>query len=68
MVLFTEDANDIRLTGLRLRGPSRSTDQNQTEAIGVISFEANLRNIIDHNDVSDWPYIGVMTKRMTASL
>jgi hypothetical protein len=62
MVLFTEDANDIRLTGLRLRGPSRSTDQNQTEAIGVISFEANLRNIIDHNDVSDWPYIGVMTK------
>lgn len=62
MVLLTEGSNDIRITGLRLRGPSRSTDYPQTEAIGVLTFEKNVRNIIDHNDVSDWPYIAIMTK------
>jgi len=62
MILLTEGLNDMRITGLRLRGPSRSTDDPQTEAIGVLTFEANVRNIVDHNDVSDWPYIGVMTK------
>ena len=62
MILLSEGSNDIRVTNLRLRGPSRSNDDPQTEAIGAITFEANLRNIIDHNDVSDWPYIGIMIK------
>jgi len=61
MVMMPEGSNDIRVTGLRLQGPSRADDYPQTEAIGVMTFEANARNIIDHNDVSDWPYIGVMT-------
>ena len=62
MILVSEGTNDIRITNLRLHGPSRSTDSPQTEAIGVLTFDANARNIIDHNDISDWPYIGVMTK------
>jgi hypothetical protein len=62
MILLKEGANDIRITNLQLAGPSRSTDGSQTEAIGVMTFDASARNIIDHNDISDWPYIGVMTK------
>jgi hypothetical protein len=62
MILLKEGANDIRVTNLQLAGPSRSTDGSQTEAIGLLTFDANARNIIDHNDISDWPYIGVMTK------
>lgn len=52
-------ANDVRITGLSLHGPSRATDKNQTEALGVITSEINLRNIIDHNDVSDWPDVAL---------
>jgi len=62
MILLKEGANDIRITNLQLAGPSRSTDGSQTKAIGVITFDANARNIIDHNDISDWPYIAVMTQ------
>jgi hypothetical protein len=50
MVMMPEGSNDIRITGLRLQGPSRADDYPQTEAIGVMTFEANARNIIDHND------------------
>lgn len=62
MILLKEGSNDIRITNLQLTGPSESTDHPQTEAIGVITFDANQRNIIDHNDISSWPYIAVMTQ------
>ncbi|MGA9639790.1 MAG: VCBS repeat-containing protein [Terriglobales bacterium] len=62
MILLPEGNNDIRITGLNLTGPSRATDDPQTKAIGVLTFDANLRNIIDNNGISGWPYIGVMTK------
>ncbi len=62
LISIPEGVNDVRFTGLRLRGPSRSSDQNQTEAIGLLTFDSNLRNIVDHNDISDWPNVGVMVK------
>jgi hypothetical protein len=59
MLTLEEGGNDIRVTGLALHGPSRSTDTNQTKAIGVTTSEGNSRNIIDNNDISDWPYVAV---------
>jgi len=48
---------DVRITGLRLRGPSRDTDIDQTPVWGIGTEQDHLqaRMIIDHNDISDWP-------------
>jgi|CXWL01.1.fsa_nt_gi hypothetical protein len=48
---------DVRITGLRLRGPSRDTDIDQTPVWGIGTEQDHLqaRVIIDHNDISDWP-------------
>jgi hypothetical protein len=62
LIMIPEGINDVRFTGLRLRGPSRSSDQNQTEAFGLLTFDSGLRNIADHNDISDWPNVGIMVK------
>jgi len=55
--------NDVRITGLRLQGSSRSSDQNQTGSIGVLAhdgtLEQYLRSIIDHNDISGFTEQGV---------
>jgi len=51
------DSSDVRITGLRLRGPSRSNDGDTPGARGIL-IRDNLINrpvIIDHNDLSDWP-------------
>src|SRR5262249_1860517 len=51
--------DDVRITGLRLRGPSRSLDQHQPNITGIRAPDEYLRSIIDHNDLSDWPGAGV---------
>jgi len=49
------DGDDVRITGLRVLGPSRSTDKDTPRGRGIITFD-NLytRSIIDHNELSDW--------------
>lgn len=47
--------NDIRVTGMRLRGPSRDTDPDQDGAGGISALDSASRIIVDHNDLSDWP-------------
>jgi hypothetical protein len=60
--------DDVRITGLRVQGTSRSTDQGQQGFIGVYAHdgwpvgpgtERYLRSIIDHNDISNWTENGV---------
>ncbi len=47
--------NDVRITGLRVKGPSRSTEISQVSFRGIlIRDNLYLRTIIDHNDISDW--------------
>ncbi len=63
VVMLEPNGDDVRVTGLRLQGPSRSTDQNQPAAIGVRLQDGLtnhfFRSIIDHNDISDWTWNGV---------
>lgn len=56
--LFQATGPDVRLTGLRILGPSRSTDSGQPESYGITSSN-QLRTIVDHNDISDWTAAGV---------
>lgn len=57
--MFEIKGDYARITGLRLRGPSRSTDSD------VGGFGIRVRDdlyqgvIIDHNDISDWPVAAV---------
>ena len=47
--------HDVRITGLRLRGPSRTTDADGPDSIGItVRDDLYLRSVIDHNDISDW--------------
>src|ERR1035438_8874499 len=57
--MISVKADNIRITGLTLRGPSRAKDPGQTAAFGLITDETNQRNIVDHNDISDWPEVAV---------
>ena len=43
----------VRITGVRLRGPSRSTDSDLLRVDGI-HVPDSLKTIIDHNDLSDW--------------
>ena len=53
--------SDVRVTGLRLEGPSRRTDPNVDTTRAVLAHDgpANARTIIDHNDVSGWTGGGI---------
>jgi len=67
--MFDVEADDVRITGLRLRGPSRSPDTDQANSTGVFvnpDSDANgrfirefLRTVVDHNDISNFTYGGV---------
>ena len=48
--------SDVRITGLRLEGPSRRTDRvvPTTRAVVANDGPAFARTIVDHNDVSGW--------------
>ena len=53
--------SDVRVTGLRLRGPSRSTvdEASNKDARAIDVLDSANRVLIDHNDISDWPAQGV---------
>ena len=53
--------SDVRVTGLRLRGPSRSTvdEASNKDARAIDVIDSANRVLIDHNDISDWPAQGV---------
>lgn len=57
---YTQDAtllevngSEVRVTGLRLRGPSRSTDDGPPYTNGIQTHD-RFTTIVDHNDISDW--------------
>jgi hypothetical protein len=52
--MFEIAGDDVRITGLRLHGPSRSLADDTPEATGILAPDHYLRSIIDHNDMSDW--------------
>ena len=52
--------NDVRITGLRLHGPNRSTSQDVCDAKGISVRDDFFSGVtIDHNDISDWTVAGV---------
>lgn len=53
--LFKVFGDDVRITGLRLRGPSRSVDSNPPNSSCIEVSDQFVRTLIDHNDLSDWP-------------
>jgi hypothetical protein len=53
--------DDVRITGLRLRGPSRSSDKDTPKAVGIVARDnLFIRSIIDHNELSDWSETAVI--------
>jgi len=55
-VMLEVAGSDVRLTGLRLEGPSRRTDPDAPTTLGVRAHDGpdRPRTIIDHNDASGW--------------
>lgn len=53
--------SDVRITGLRLEGPSRRTDPDVQTTRAVLAHDGvgYLRTIVDHNDVSGWTGGGI---------
>ena len=57
--MFEIKGDYARITGLRLRGPSRSTDAD-VSGFGIQVRENLYQGVtIDHNDISDWPVAAV---------
>ena len=58
--MFNVDGHFVRITGLHLRGPSRSSSGDQEQSNGIFIPEFTYREtIVDHNDISDWTWRGV---------
>src|SRR5215831_4281460 len=45
--------DNVRITGLRMHGPSREVDKKEPLANGIFAPDRYI-SIIDHNDMSDW--------------
>jgi hypothetical protein len=59
-IMFGVLGNNVRVTGLHLRGPSRSSDGDQEQSNGIrVPEQVAQGTIIDHNDISDWTWRGV---------
>ncbi|MBZ5629818.1 MAG: VCBS repeat-containing protein [Acidobacteriia bacterium] len=63
--------DDVRITGLRLQGTSRTTDKGQPNSTGILAHdgvmghgtpEQYVRSIVDHNDISDFTQNGVRVR------
>jgi hypothetical protein len=52
--LFSVDGPGARITGLRLRGPSRRLDTSAPLVDGISVSSDQFSTIIDHNDLSQW--------------
>lgn len=48
----------VRITGLRMRGPTRSLDRGTQVDKGILAHSKST-SIIDHNDFSDWPVAAI---------
>ena len=57
--MLTIAGEDVRITGLRLRGPSRSPDDGPGSTGISVYQDLTRRSIIDHNDMSDWRHAAV---------
>jgi hypothetical protein len=55
--LFVMNGEFARITGLRIRGPSRAL-HDVAQAVGIF-VKDDVHAIIDHNDLSDWPHAAV---------
>jgi VCBS repeat protein len=44
---------NVRITGLRIRGPSRDPDGHQPALAGILGHDESV-TVVDHNDMSDW--------------
>jgi hypothetical protein len=53
VVLFQVAGEDVRITGLRILGTSRSKDDSQALSDGIL-IPNQINTIVDHNDISDW--------------
>jgi hypothetical protein len=59
-IMLEVAGNNARVTGLHLRGPSRSSAGGQEQANGIRVPEHVVQGtIIDHNDIGDWTWRGV---------
>src|SRR5205823_4517208 len=52
------NGDQVRITGLRLRGPSRARNVELPNRFAISSASV-YNSTIDHNDISDWPAAGV---------
>jgi hypothetical protein len=50
--------NGVRITGLRLRGPTTSLDGGSPQTSGLLVHSQNM-SIVDHNDISQWTVAAV---------
>ena len=63
------DGDDVRITGLRIHGPSRDASDDICKAIGIgINDFSQLRTVIDHNDISDFTTAGVFVAETGKSI
>jgi hypothetical protein len=68
--MFEVVGDNVRISGLRLQGTSRSTDKNQENSIGVFVADRTAgplaghytHTIIDHNDISNFTGNGVLVQ------
>ncbi len=56
--LFEISGDDVRITGLRLQGPSRDKDGSPPAMRGICS-QSHSGVVVDHSDISDWPAAAV---------
>jgi hypothetical protein len=52
--LFSVDGGGVRITGLRLRGPSARLDTSAPLVDGISVSSDKFSVLIDHNDLSEW--------------
>src|SRR5262249_35028370 len=63
------DGDDVRITGLRIHGPSRDTSEDVCGAIGISVNDFNqLRTVIDHDDISDFTTAAVFVAENDKSI
>jgi hypothetical protein len=63
--LFQINGPDVRITGLRIMGTSRSKGDGQPQTYGI-SSPNQFGTVIDHNDISDWTVAAVNISGPTA--
>jgi len=59
---FVAVGNDVRVTGVRLRGPSTTSGDTAPKVVGVSSDDPARRLLVDHNEFSAWTDAGVLLK------